>query len=65
MGRGDIKSKKGKRFSGSYGKSRIRKIETEKFVAKVKEVKEEAKTEEKAAPKKKTTAKKKVTKKAK
>ena len=34
MGRGDIKTKKGKRFAGSYGKKRLKKAETEKFIAK-------------------------------
>ena len=34
MGRGDIKTKKGKRFAGSYGKKRVKKAETEKFIAK-------------------------------
>ena len=63
MGRGDIKTKKGKRFAGSYGKKRLKKSETEKFIAKA--VKEEAKetpvkktTAKKAAPKKKTVSKK-------
>ena len=54
MGRGDIKTKKGKRFSGSYGKVRVRKEEVEQFVAKPKT----EKVEVKAAPKKKAVAKK-------
>lgn len=61
MGRGDIKSKKGKRFAGSYGKVRARKAASDKFEAKVKETKVEVK---KATPKKKTSTKKKATKKS-
>ncbi|MBT5858376.1 MAG: 30S ribosomal protein THX [Flavobacteriales bacterium] len=64
MGRGDIKTKKGKRFAGSYGKKRLKKAETEKFIAKAVK-KEETKetvvkktTAKKAAPKKKAAAKK-------
>ena len=64
MGRGDIKTKKGKRFAGSYGKKRLKKAETEKFIAKAVK-KEETKetvvkktTAKKAAPKKKTVSKK-------
>jgi|TARA_B110000240_G_scaffold127257_1_gene141556 30S ribosomal protein S31 len=60
MGRGDIKTKKGKRFSGSYGKIRVRKEEVEQFVAKPKT----EKVEVKAAPKKKAVAKKTTAKKA-
>ena len=60
MGRGDIKTKKGKRFSGSYGKIRVRKEEVEQFVAKPKT----EKLEVKADPKKKTVAKKTTAKKA-
>ncbi|MEJ6748511.1 MAG: 30S ribosomal protein THX [Flavobacteriales bacterium] len=60
MGRGDIKTKKGKRFSGSYGKVRVRKEEVEQFVAKPKT----EKVEVKAAPKKKAVAKKTTAKKA-
>ncbi len=60
MGRGDIKTKKGKRFSGSYGKVRLRKEEVEQFVAKPKK----EKVEVKAAPKKKAVAKKTTAKKA-
>ena len=64
MGRGDIKTKKGKRFSGSYGKVRSRKEEVEQFVAKPKKEKEEVKaTPEKKTAAKKTTAKKATTKK--
>ena len=64
MGRGDIKTKKGKRFAGSYGKKRLKKAETEKFIAQAVK-KEETKetvvkktTAKKAAPKKKAAAKK-------
>lgn len=54
MGRGDIKTKKGKRFAGSYGKKRVKKAETEKFIAKsVKKT-----TAKKTATKKKAAAKK-------
>ena len=60
MGRGDIKTKKGKRFSGSYGKVRVRKEEVEQFVAKP----NTEKVEVKAAPKKKAVAKKTTAKKA-
>ena len=60
MGRGDIKTKKGKRFSGSYGKVRVRKEEVEQFVAKPKE----EEVEVKAAPKKKAVTKKTTAKKA-
>lgn len=60
MGRGDIKTKKGKRFSGSYGKVRVRKEEVEQFVAKPKT----EKVEVKAAPKKKAVAKKTTAKKS-
>jgi len=64
MGRGDIKTKKGKRFAGSYGKKRLKKAETEKFIAKAvkkEETKETAvkkTTAKKASPKKKAAAKK-------
>ena len=65
MGRGDKKSKKGKRFAGSYGRVRVRKTATKKFEAKakVKETNVEVKTEKKTTPKKKTTTKKKTSKK--
>ena len=43
MGRGDIKTKKGKRFAGSYGKKRLKKAETEKFIAKTIKKKKETK----------------------
>ncbi|MAR40359.1 MAG: 30S ribosomal protein THX [Flavobacteriales bacterium] len=59
MGRGDKKTKKGKRFAGSYGRVRVRKTDTEKFVEKVQETKDKIKT----TPKKKTTTKKKTSKK--
>ena len=60
MGRGDKKTKKGKRFASSYGKVRIRKEDTEKFVEKPKIVKTESVTEKKVETKKKTTSKKKT-----
>ena len=63
MGRGDKKTKKGKRFAGSYGKVRIRKEKTEQNFVKPKAKKEEVIVEKKAAPKKKTTTKKTTTKK--
>ena len=65
MGRGDKKTKKGKRFAGSYGKTRVRKEKTEQNFVKPKDKKEEVIVEKKAAPKKKTTTKKKATKKEK
>ena len=60
MGRGDKKTKKGKRFKGSYGVARSRKNETTSKVEleekkTVKKVKKEKKTVKK---KKKTTTKK-------
>ena len=58
MGRGDKKTKKGKRFASSYGRVRVRKEKTEKYFVKPKVKKEEEIVETKAAPKKKTTAKK-------
>ena len=60
MGRGDKKTKKGKRFASSYGRVRVRKEKTEKYFVKPKAKKEEEVivVEKKAAPKKKTTAKK-------
>lgn len=58
MGKGDIKSKKGKRSAGSYGKTRKRK--TVKAVIDVKPKKEAKKT----APKKETTETKTAAKKA-
>ena len=61
MGRGDKKSKKGKRFAGSYGRVRIRKIKNETLKTTVKEETEVKKT----ITKKKSTSKKKVTKKEK
>lgn len=56
MGKGDRKTKKGKRFAGSYGKLRKRKNEDGKLITKPKKVIEEEKD-----PKKKTTSKKKKT----
>ena len=59
MGKGDKKSKKGKRFAGSYGRVRIRKVRNIAFVNPI--IKE---TEvKKGSVKKKTSSKKKVTKK--
>ena len=63
MGRGDKKTKKGKRFAGSYGKTRVRKEKTEQNFVKPKAKKEEVIVEKNAAPKKKITTKKKATKK--
>ena len=60
MGRGDKKSKKGKRFAGSYGRVRIRKVKNEAFVTRFKDEIEVKQT----STKKKTSSKKKVTKKA-
>ena len=59
MGRGDKKSKKGKRFAGSYGRVRVRKTATEKFGVKVNETKVDLKAEKKGTPKNKTNTKKK------
>ena len=63
MGRGDKKTKKGKRFASSYGRVRVRKEKTEKYFVKPKAKKEEVIVEKKDAPKKKNTTKKKETKK--
>ena len=66
MGRGDKKTKKGKRFAGSYGKVRVRKEKTEQNFVKPKAKKEEeleVVVEKKAAPKKKKISKKTTTKK--
>ena len=63
MGRGDKKTKKGKRFASSYGKLRIRKEKTKQNFVKPKAKKEEVIVEKKVAPKKKTTSKKTTTKK--
>ena len=63
MGRGDKKTKKGKRFAGSYGKVRVRKEKTEQNFVKPKAKKEEIIVEKKSVPKKKTTVKKTTTKK--
>ena len=54
MGKGDVKTEKGKRFRGSYGVSRPKK-ESSGYSAPKKETKAEAKAEE---PKKKPAAKK-------
>ena len=59
MGRGDKKTKKGKRFAGSYGKVRVRKEKTEQNFVKPKAKKEEVIVKKKAAPKKKVTKKEK------
>lgn len=71
MGRGDKKTKKGKRFSRSYGILRPRKIEVEKYIAKPKKVEvveetdvEEVKETKKTVVKKKSTSKKKTKKKS-
>ena len=58
MGRGDKKTKKGKRFAGSYGKVRVRKEKTEQNFVKPKAKEEAVVVEKKAAPKKKKTTKK-------
>ncbi|MBT3417874.1 MAG: 30S ribosomal protein THX [Flavobacteriales bacterium] len=66
MGRGDKKTKKGKRFSRSYGILRPRKIEVEKYISKPKKVvvveetalTEEVKETKKTVVKKKSTSKK-------
>ena len=63
MGRGDKKTKKGKRFAGSYGKVRIRKEKTEQSFVKPKDKKEKGIVEKKTAPKKKKISKKTTTKK--
>lgn len=47
MGRGDKKSKKGKRFAGSYGRVRVRKIATEKFEETLKKTTTKKKTSKK------------------
>ena len=59
MGKGDKKSKRGKRFAGSYGRVRIRKVKKETFINPVKKEEEVKKN----TTKKKSTTKKKVTKK--
>ena len=59
MGKGDKKSKKGKRFADSYGRVRIRKVKNIAFVTPIKEETEVKKD----SVKKKTSSKKKVTKK--
>ena len=70
MGRGDIKSKKGKRTAGSYGVSRKRKEVKPVIEAKTKKAEEsepkatEDKVEPKAAVKKPAAAKKPAAKKA-
>ena len=56
MGRGDKKSKKGKRFAGSYGRVRIRKVKSENFTP---HIKEEEKEDKKNIKKKKSVTKKK------
>ena len=66
MGRGDKKTKKGKRFAGSYGKVRVRKEKTGQNFVKPKAKKEEeleVVVEKKDVPKKKTSSKKTTTKK--
>lgn len=67
MGKGDIKTAKGKRVRGSYGKTRPRKTSSTSVSAapKVKKVKADtaAKSADKKAATRKTTAKKAATKK--
>ena len=67
MGRGDKKTKKGKRFAGSYGKVRIRKEKIDKYSVKPEDKEQEPvvkeKVKKKTAPKKKKTSKKTTTKK--
>ena len=53
MGRGDIKTKKGKIFSGSFGKSRPSKVAKKVVVVKKAEPAEPVAVAKKAAPKKK------------
>ena len=68
MGRGDKKTKKGKRFASSYGKVRVRKEKSEQNFIKPKSKIEKVIVEKKNSSKKKkisktTTPKKKSTKK--
>ena len=63
MGRGDKKTKKGKRFASSYGKVRVRKEKTKQNFVKPKAKKEKVIVEKKASPKKEKTEKKTITKK--
>ena len=63
MGKGDKKTKKGKRFASSYGKVRVRKEKTKQNLAKPKAKKKEVIVKKKAAPKKKKISKKPTTKK--
>jgi len=67
MGRGDKKTKKGKRFSSSYGRLRPRKGKREIFVIKEKKVETVEQEQEevltKKSPAKKKTKAKKATKK--
>ena len=59
MGKGDKKSKKGKRFTGSYGRIRIRKVKKETFMTHIKDEIEVKKT----SATKKSSSKEKITKK--
>ena len=63
MGRGDKKTKKGKRFASSYGKTRVRKEKTKQNLVKPKNKKKKVIVKKKASPKKKTTTTKTTTKK--
>src|SRR5690606_35177954 len=66
MGKGDIKTKKGKRAAGSYGVTRPRKVKKNGYVAQTPKAKADTpeKKESKSTAKKATTAKKTTTKKA-
>ena len=64
MGRGDKKTKKGKRFSSSYGRLRPRKGKREIFVIKEKKVTTVEQDQEKVLTKKSPTKKKTKAKKA-
>lgn len=58
MGRGDQKTKKGKRARGSYGNSRPKKSGSDSIVVEAKPKKEKVAKEKKATPEKKVTKKK-------
>ena len=57
MGKGDKKTKKGKRFSGSHGNVRPRSNESKVYVPKKKAAPKEEVTKEKTKEPKKTTKK--------
>jgi len=61
MGKGDKKTKKRKRISGSYGNVRPRTNENKVYIPKKKVALKEETTTEKPKVTKKTTAKKKIT----